>query len=213
MSSSLKKYEVHLKGISPLITQNEQLADPLNEFAKNMQKINKKVNKSEEDILNKMKYQWEGGLYYDDELGLHIPTRNIQACLKHASKKHKGKGKATLMQDLVAILIDAPMGIPLIGYEGISPQDLWKVKNKKGEQVHVYRRLVVIGKAKVPSARAIFHQWALKFNLYLDTDVMSFDNLKLILETAGFSSGLCELRPQKATGTYGRFNLEGIKEI
>jgi hypothetical protein len=59
----------------------------------------------------------------------------------------------------------------------------------------------------------LFPKWEIKFDLFLNTEILSEKNLKNIINVAGFESGIGDLRPEKATGQYGRFTLEGFKEI
>jgi hypothetical protein len=146
------------------------------------------------------------GLYYDEELGIYMPAKCLSACFKSAAKKFK-LGKASK-----AITIDCAVGTPLIGFEGMSPALLWDVQDKSGNQKHTFCESVVVNRARIMRTRPIFQNWSVKFDLYLNTELLSVEQLHRIIDTAGFEYGLCELRPERATGCYGRFTLDSLKE-
>jgi hypothetical protein len=150
--------------------------------------------------------EFEGALYYQEDIGIYMPAKCLGGCFKAAAKKFK-LGKATK-----ALTIDCAIGTPLIGYEGKNSEQLWQIVNKNDEQLHVFAETVVVNRARIVRTRPIFHKWEVKFDLYLNTELLSIEQLKRIVDTAGFEFGLCELRPEKATGTYGRFTLETLKE-
>jgi hypothetical protein len=70
-----------------------------------------------------------------------------------------------------------------------------------------------VQRAKTMRTRPIFPQWEVKFEVLLNTEILSEVELKRIIERAGFEYGIGELRPQLASGVCGRFNLESMKEI
>lgn len=203
----LKKYNIYLKSLSPLIMHSDRGCNPLHPLTKKIKEISCIMKKKDEHYLAMSRLEFEIGLYYEEELGIFMPSKCLSACFKSAAKKFK-LGKASK-----AITIDCAMGTPLIGYEGMTPEKLWAVEDKNGQQKHVFCESVVVNRARIMRTRPIFQNWAVKFDLYLNTELLSFDQIKRIIDTAGFEYGLCELRPERATGTYGRFQLESIKEI
>ena len=204
---TLKKYELHLKSLSPLIMHSDKGCNPLNPITKKIKEISSIRGKKDEHYLAMARLEFEIGLYYHEEVGIYIPSKCLAACFKTAAKKFK-LGKASK-----AIYVDAPLGAELSGYEKETPQTLWDKKDKKDNQVHTFVESVVVNRARIMRTRPIFHTWEVKFSLYLNTEILSFDQLKKIIETAGLEFGLCELRPGLATGSYGRFVLEKIKEV
>jgi hypothetical protein len=204
---TLKRYNIHLKGISPLIMHSDKLCNPLHPMTKRLKEITCIKSKKDEHHYAMARIEWEGALYYDDEIGIHIPSKCLRGCFKSAAKKFK-LGKATK-----AITIDCPIGTPLIGYEKLNPEKLWAIKNKKDEQSHVFCETVVVNRARIMRTRPIFPKWEVKFDVYLNHELFSIQQLESVINTAGFEYGLCELRPENATGTFGRFTLEGIKPL
>jgi len=202
-----KKFKIHLKGISPLIMHSDKLCNPMDPQAKKLKEISSIRGKKDEHYLAMSEIEWFGALYHDDEVGLHITSKVLLGCFQAAARKFK-LGKATK-----GIMIDCALGVPLIGYEKTTPQKLWDTKNKAGERQYVFYNTVVVGMARLVRTLPIFPKWELNFDLYLNTELLSEKQLVTILNTAGFEFGLCELRPQNASGTYGRFVLESINEI
>lgn len=202
-----KKYRIHLKGISPLIMHADTLCNPMNPKAKQLKEISSIRGKKDEHYLAMAELEWFGALYYDDEIGLHITSKVLLGCFQAAARKFK-LGKATK-----AIFIDCALGVPLIGYEGKTAESLWNAKNKKGDRLYIFSNTVVVSQARLVRTLPIFPNWELKFEVYLNTELLSPQQLETIITTAGFEFGMCELRPQNAAGTYGRFNLESIEEV
>src|SRR5260221_5212092 len=205
---TLKRYNVHLKSLSPVIMHSDKLCNPLNPITKKIKEISSiGKNKKDEHYIAMARLEWEGGMYYNEELGVYMPSKTLMGCFQAAARKFK-LGKATK-----AVTIDCAIGTPLIGYKGMTIEKLWNATNKAGEQTHVFCETVVVSRARIMRTRSIFPKWEVNFDLYLNVELLSIEQLTKIIETAGFEYGLCELRPELATGTYGRFTLESIKEV
>ena len=131
----------------------------------------------------------------------------IIGCLRASARKEK-KGL-----QMKAVIIDCIPGTPLLPYEGATPESLWNTVNKKGSQQHVFTESVNVQRAKTMRTRPIFNEWQVKFEILLNTEILSEAEFKRIIERAGFEYGVGELRPQLATGICGRFQLEEMKEI
>lgn len=203
----LKKYNIHLKSLSPLIMHSDKGCNPFHPLTKKMKEISAIKNKKEDHHLAMSRIEFELGLYYDESIGIYLPSKCLMGAFKAAARKSK-KGKETR-----GITVDCALGTSLIGYEKMTPEKLWEVKTKSGEMKYVFIEPVKVMRAKIMRTRPIFPVWEVKFDLYLDTECFNPDELKSMIQTAGFECGLCELRPEKATGTYGRFTLESMKEI
>lgn len=203
----MRKFNVHLKSLSPLIMHSDRGCNPFNPLTKKMKQISSIKNKKEDHFLAMSRIEFELGLYYDEEIGVYLPSKCLMGCIKAAARKQK-KGK-----DTRGISIDCAIGTPLIGHEKSTPEKLWEVVGKNGEQKYVHVEAVKVMRAKIMRTRPIFHSWEVKFDLYLDTECFTAEELKAIIITSGFECGLCEMRPEKATGSYGRFSLESMKEI
>lgn len=204
---TLKRYSIHLKSISPFVMNCDTLANPLHPTTKKIKEFTGLKIKQDEHHMAIARLQWEASLYFDEDIGAYLSSKMIIGCLRASARKEK-KGL-----HMKAVIVDCIPGTPLIGFEKTTPAKLWEVKNKKGEQVHVFTESVNVQRAKTMRTRPIFPQWEVKFEVLLNTEILSEVELKRIIERAGFEYGIGELRPQLASGVCGRFNLESMKEI
>jgi len=204
---TLKRYSIHLKSLSPLVMNCDTLANPLHPTTKQLKAFTSLKTKQDEHHLAIAKLQWVASLYYDDEIGVYVSSKMIIGCLRASARKEK-KGLA-----IKAVIVDCIPGASLVGYEKTTPEKLWSIKNKKEEQVHIFTESVNVQRAKTMRTRAIFQHWEIKFEILLNTEILSEAEFKRIIERAGFEYGFGELRPQLATGICGRFSLIEMKEI
>ena len=204
---TLKNYEIHLKSLSPFVQHNDILANPLHPLKKEMKQFTSIKTKQDEHYMAIAKLEWMAGMYFDDEIGVYLSSKMIIGCLRASARKEK-KGL-----QMKAVIVDCLPGTPLIGFHGKTQEDIWKMKNKKGEQMYVFTESVNVQKSKTMRTRPIFPSWEVKFKINLDTELLSEEEFRRILDRAGFEYGFGELRPQLATGTYGRFEVVAMNEI
>lgn len=203
----LRIYKIHLKSISPLIMNCDTLANPLHPLSKEIKQFTGLKKKQDEHHLLIGKLQWKASLYYDEEIGIYLSTKMIFGCFKASARKEK---MGMLMK---AVIIDCFPGTPLIPYQGLTPETLWEIKNKKGELAHVFVETVNVQQSKTMRTRPIFFTWEVKFNLQLNTEILAEKELQRIIERAGQEYGFGELRPQLANGHFGRFTLEKMEKV
>ena len=82
---------------------------PLHPVAVRMKEFTSKRKKTEEDLLAISDLEWETGVYWDNNIGLHIPNECIKATIQNGAKQHK-KGKDIAKYLQVATLM-APLNI------------------------------------------------------------------------------------------------------
>jgi len=58
----------------PLVMHNGRLADQLNPLAKRLKSLAAKRKKSDDDLMEIQRVEWEGGLYYDPKIGPYVPA-------------------------------------------------------------------------------------------------------------------------------------------
>lgn len=180
-----------IRGVSPLLMHNEQLADPLNEFSQQLSEISGKRQKTLEDHKEMSRIEWFGGLYLTgDPLVPCVPAVMMEACIRDGAKK-KRKGKdvtAGLM-----VLEDAPV---LIGNASgtIDIEKLWLNPHFRD------RRGVVVGRAKIFRTRPVFKLWELDIEVQIDSYILEEKDVVEYLELAGRYAGLGDWRPR-----FGRF--------
>jgi len=181
-----------IKGVCPLIQHNEQLADPLNPFTRAIAEISKKRKKTEDDLLEMSKREWRGGLYYSEELGIHIPERCFERMLRDAASMSK-MGKA--VQSGLIVMDPSPLV-----YDG--PKDLEKMWESGEFQI---RASVKVGQARVIRTRPMFRNWGASFTVTYDEAMLDARDIDGFVEIAGRLKGLNDWRPK-----HGRFQLENV---
>jgi hypothetical protein len=185
----VKTTTITIRGLTPLIMHNGQLADPLNEHAKALSKLTKKKNKTDDDQLAVRKCEWHGGLYVDEKGAPCLPGEVIEAALAEGAKKYK-LGKVAKG----GIIVDGNFAIDYDGPKKI--EKLWehggfiKLAGVKVQQKRVIR------------SRPMFPAWSCTFDVQWDPSlVKDEEQLFEIVEAAG-QSGIGDWRPK-----FGRFEV------
>lgn len=124
---------------------------------------------------------------------LMLPSPNLFACIIAGGEFHKaGKSKITTQKKslIPACLSIEEVEIPLISEQG------WTVDIRAV-------RIPSTG-GRILAYRPIFHDWKLAFTLDLDTDFLSENLMRAIVDDAGKRVGLGDFRPA-CKGPFGRF--------
>lgn len=185
---------IEMTGTTPLLCHNIRLADPDDEFARQLAEItsDRTFKKTEEGRRAMERLEWFGGLYTVNGSGPVMPTANIKRCLARAATTFK-KGK-----DVTKAIHFSDLTTP-IAYEG--PRDLEKLY----EQPEFRSRLMVsVGQQRVPRVRPQFPQWALVGEAELVEEVMDLRLFQTIADLAGRAEGLGDNR----SNGYGRFQAK-----
>lgn len=181
-----------------LVTHNERLADPLDNFTRAISAISKVRNKSEANHLDIARLEFLGGLYTNPALTVErngvkplvgIPSWNLLRCLQDGAKRQK-RG------------MDVPRGIhPItdfatLQYSGpVDPEDLWR------DGGFALRKTVGVQKSRTVRTRPIFTDWKIELEVEVDDSIWDKHVLATAWKDAGRYCGLGEMRP-----VYGRFN-------
>lgn len=184
----MKTLRVTWKGVSPLIMHSCKCVNPLHPIAREMKKYTSKKKKTEEDLLKIADLEWEAGAYWQDGLGLHIPSENIEATLRNGAKTYK-KGKDFEKYVNVTDLI-----IPLDYGENLSKEEL--IKDFRYRDT----RVMTVQRARIVRTRPRFNQWQIIFNLSYDETKIDLDTIINCMEYSGSYIGVCDSRPR-----YGQF--------
>jgi hypothetical protein len=174
-------------GGSPLVMHNERLADPLDEYTREIAKVSKKRNKTEADHLEIGRLEFLGGMYTNGN-GPCIPAWNILRCLQDGGKRHK-RG-ADVLRGVYPLAEHAD-----VIYDGErDPDTMWKLGG------FALRKTVGIQRSRTMRTRPIFTDWQAELAVEVDPVVFDLDALRNIWREAGVYAGLGEMRP-----VYGRF--------
>lgn len=185
---------ITIEGVAPLIQRNIRLADPLDSITREITKVSKKRNKTEDDLREIARLEWFGGLYSDPALEVDqlsgrvvLPSTNLERVIRDGAAKSK-EGKT--VQAAVIVLEDA-----VLDYKG--PKDtheLWLAGR------NAYRESVKVGQVRVLRTRPIFREWKCSFVADFHDDLVDPDRLRHFLDVAGRQVGVGDWRPK-----HGRF--------
>lgn len=185
----MKTTTISIRGITPLIMHNGQLADPLNEHAKALARLTSKKKKTDDDHRAVRKAEWYGGLYVDENGAPCLPGEVIEAALVDGAKKYK-LGKVAKGGVIV-------FGNFALEYDG--PKNVDKLWEHGG---FIKCAGVKVTTSRVIRSRPCFPQWSCTFDVQWDPQlVKDEEQLIEIAESAGMS-GICDWRPK-----YGRFEV------
>jgi hypothetical protein len=198
----LTKFQVKIQGLSPLVMHNGRLANAADPLVREIKKLTSiKANKrTEQQDLDLIRMEWEGGLYLGDNGAPCIMGTNIESFMQNAAAKTPGPTKPMFQAGLFC-LMDPPLE-----YDGPkTAKGLWA----KGETYILTAGVRVNGKSRIMRTRPVFPSWALSFTLEVDTSVVkSLDYIAEALKVGGMYVGLGDWRPR-----YGRFAVKECVQI
>lgn len=193
------KATVQIRGVTPLLIHNGRTASPLDAYAKKMKAITSKRKKTEEDIRDLLMIQWEASLYWDKEIGLYMPVENILACILKACKKHK------MGPQVSGFVFDEAIGFPIMTNNHDNFDAL------KADEENKFIKTVTVQRAKTLSCRAIFNAWEITFEFSIDEGMITFDEVKTVLQTMSQRVGLGVWTPSHPKpGNFGKFLIKKI---
>jgi hypothetical protein len=185
----LNTTKVSIRGVTPLLMHNGNLADPLHESSIALAKLSGKRQKTLDDHRALSKTEWYGGLYVDERGRPCLPGEVIEAALAEGAKKTK-RGK------------DAKAGIVVFGdfpleYDGPKTADaLWKHGG------FLKRAGVRVKQSRVIRSRPMFPEWAVSFEIQWDSSIIKSESDVLDIVADAGRAGIGDWRPK-----FGRFEL------
>lgn len=189
------RVKVKCTGTRPIIIHNARLASPMDEFTKSISVISGKRKKTEGDRLAIARLEFEGGLYFDPEIGPYLPAQNLYKSLIEGARIIKA-GKM-----IERGVIPADINLPL-QYNGPRTIDkLWGEGIFKSPFVDF--RLVRIQNSRIDKCRPIFRNWKIEAEYLIDTQIIDYDTFVRVVELAGQMTGVGTYRL-----LYGRFESE-----
>lgn len=130
-----------------------------------------------------------------------IPQPNLFACIIAAGKFFKaGKSKVTTLKTSI---IPACLEMEGLEYQIISKEG-WCVDTRPVRNPSTGGRFLC--------HRPCFNDWALRFEMELDTDIIGISLMRDIVDAAGKRIGLGDFRPD-CKGPFGKFVVTEWKEI
>lgn len=195
------KCVVEIEGETPMLIHNGRTSNPLDEYTKKMKLITSKRKKTEEDIEKLLDIQWHASLYWNDKIGLYMPVENLQAALHKACKKHK------LGNAVSGFVFGEKLGFPILLKNNVNTN----LDALSSEREFRFVKTVTIQRSKTLSCRATFNDWKLKFNFVIDEELLSTDDVVMILTTMSNRIGLGVWTPShQKPGNFGKFKVTNI---
>jgi hypothetical protein len=194
----MKTMRVRWTGVRPLLMSNGELVDHLNPIVMAKRVIQEKGSKklTEADHEQLLWLGWRGGLYWHEEIGLYIPSDNIEKCIKEGAMKSKlgkqAEAACFVAEPLVKIACDGQAKSP----EALYKQERFRFRKavrtppRTGGRVMTERPMIPTG-------------WGIEFTIEYDEHVIDAKDLIKAMINAGTLVGLGDWRPK-----FGRFTVE-----
>jgi hypothetical protein len=177
---------------APLLCHNGQLADPLNDFARQMKKISAKRNKTDTDLEELARLEWYGGLYLDGGQTPCLPGEMLEAAFVEAAKRQR-RGK----QAQAGILCPSNY---LLEYDG--PSNLEELWQRPEFRLTVGVR---VKNNRVMRTRPRFSTWRATIEVQYDDALLNANEVREIVRRTGSEIGFGDWRPR-----FGRFQVEDL---
>lgn len=185
----MKTLQITLKGITPLLMHSCEGVNPLHPITKELKKYSGKRTKTEEDLEMISDLEWEQGLYYDETVGIYIPSECVEASFINGAKSFRKGADVQKYCNVVDIFIPLNYGCS-------------KTKEQLKSDISFRDvRAVNIKKSKVIRTRPRFNNWQITFNYRYDENKIDLDTIQQAIEYAGKYVGICDYRPK-----YGKFS-------
>lgn len=194
----MKNLKCNVIGNNEIRINNPQSADPLNRYAKRFKELNANRKKTDADIEQLRNLEIESKLYYNDDLGVWIPSTWIMAGIASESYKQCKISKANTRG---AVFVNKDK--IKLNYSGMN-------KVKKIEDLvlnHDFRTTELLKQGQVKLAKGVptFHGWSFEIDLDFDDEVITANEIERILRVAVQRNGFGDFRP-----TYGRGKIEDL---
>ena len=185
--------KLKITGTRALIMHADTFANPLSKLTKAHKELTSKRKKTDEDHEAIARSEWEGGMYFDKELGPYLPGINIEAALIAGGKLSKLgtqlKRSVEVMEEMCPLQYDGPRDM----------NGLWDAGFYDARSVKVQT-------ARLMRYRPKFTKWSAECTVMFDPETINREQVVKCLEDGGAYCGVGDFRPK-----YGRFSVEVIK--
>jgi hypothetical protein len=193
----MKTIKLTIAGVTPLMMHNDRLANPMNEYARQLKEYTSKRAKTDEDYEAIAQIEFLGGIYYSEASGVHIPARNVRKCIEEGAKLQK---KGTAIKRGVFVVEDE---LSLIYQGPKTPKELYRAGT------FVDTRTAGNQGSRIVRTRPIFAPpWGFVATLMYEPAQINEADLRQAIEQAGMFCGLGDYRPIPSGGSFGKFRIE-----
>lgn len=187
----MKKLTFKVEGTQPLMLNNAQVVNPFNKYTVALKPLTAKKKKTEEDMEQIYKLQFESSLYIKNGVYI-IPADHFWKSVCTAAKEQK-LGKK--FEQSFQIYDDCVLNFP---EKDMTPAELF------AEKSHVdIRDGVIMGRSRVPVCRAIFPKWSTLVEAWYDETQIDEKDIVMIFEIAGLRYGVGTYRQR-----FGKFTAK-----
>lgn len=201
---AIRRFQVAVEGAAPLLLSNNLCSDPLSQAAKDKKHFTSKRTKSDDDHQALRLIDWvysgywsvpgnvqiddvENAVNFEGFADLTLPSQNFARCLRNGATAFKLGKEVTR-----ALIVENE---PLIKYNG--PKTALEMVT---DSRFILTSPVVRQKVTNWITRLILPEWSVDYQVTIDDERISVDDLERICQTAGRFEGLGTWRPR-----YGRF--------
>ena len=184
---------IKINGIAPLLQNNPQCVDRFNQYARQIKRINdKKTRRTDDDYIELGDLEVESKLYFDDSLGVYIPTTWLSAAIANNGfrvakiSKANIRGAVFMAEDKAKLSYHGDKGVKTA--QDVIGDPEFRIKLKLPQQ-----------NVRICKAFPVFHQWNFSTSIEFDDKIIDPDSLTRIIEHAARYGGFGDFRP-----TFGR---------
>lgn len=192
---SLLSAHVKITGARYLLQNNPQTVDRFNKYAKKISAINaKKTRRTDDDYKEIRKLEIESKMYFDEKLGIYVPSTWLAEAIAVNSfrvakiSKADIRGSVFTLEDKCKLTYDKMQLVK-------TPQDI--IGNTAFHHVATLPQ----GKVRIVKAFPIFRNWSFECGLQFDDKIIDPDSLKRIIDHAALYGGFGDFRPTFGTAT------------
>jgi hypothetical protein len=185
-------------GIDSLLQNNPQMSDPLNRFSKEMKQITGKRKKTDDDIAAMRDLEVRAKIYFDDEMGIYVPSTWVTASIAGISW-----ARAKIKKGDIRACVFATQQKLKLNYDGM--ERVQKPMDIVGDQSFHLIQSLKQGQVRVVKATPVFHNWSFECTLEFDDSIINEAELKQLIQYGAKFGGFGDFRP-----TYGRAMVEFI---
>lgn len=194
---AIQQANITITGLKYLLMNNPQTVDPFNKFSKAMKAITKKrTGKTEDDLLELGDIETESKIYFDEKMGVYVPTRWLTEAICTGAFAVIKTGKDKMRGGIFAADEKAKL----------TYKDMSKVKTITDvvkNPVFRHRALLPQGQVRIPKDFPIFKEWSFETLIEFDDTVVDFAGLKSVVQRTAKYVGFGDFRP-----TFGRAEAE-----
>ena len=196
----MKNLKCTIVGNNEIRINNPQSADPLNRYAKAMKEINS-IHHSKKTDADREKLEsisMESKLYFNNDLGVWIPSTWVMAGIGGVSHELSGVSKKVIREGV--FMNQDKIKLNYTGMDKVKKiEDIVLNPNHKALELHT------INKRKIPKGTPKFDNWSFDIDFDFNEEVVTEDQLRVIINKMVTHKGFGDFRP-----TYGRGQIKNL---